>query len=173
MAGFGANADALLKAVKERTGNSRIHTLINTHWHPEQTGANEAVGRDGGVIFAHEKTQMYLSNTVTFGHLRRPPAAAARSPRGRIRPLSSDGSLMFAGQQRRLRLPAGSAHRRRSLCPLSRVERAGRRRRCFRRRMAAAGLPQWRLAGRPRPRLSNDSRTLVDPILASCPPMAV
>ncbi len=31
------------------TGNDRIHTLINTHWHPEQTGANEAVGRAGGV----------------------------------------------------------------------------------------------------------------------------
>src|SRR5262245_44321689 len=57
--GLAANADALLKAVKERTGNSRVHTLINTHWHPEQTGSNEAVGRDGGVIIAHEKTRMY------------------------------------------------------------------------------------------------------------------
>ena len=46
------------------TGASRIHTLINTHWHPEQTGVNEAVGRDGGVIVAHEKTQKYVSNTV-------------------------------------------------------------------------------------------------------------
>src|SRR5262245_24681190 len=63
--GLAANAEALLKAVKERTGNSRIHTLINTHWHPEQVGANEIVGRDGGVIIAHEKTRMYLSNTVT------------------------------------------------------------------------------------------------------------
>ena len=63
--GLAANADALLKAVKERTGSTRIHTLINTHWHPEQTGANVAVGREGGVIFAHEKTKMYLSNTVT------------------------------------------------------------------------------------------------------------
>ena len=62
--GLAANADALLAAVKSATGGSRIHTLINTHWHPEQTGANEAVGRDGGVIFAHEKTRMYLSNTV-------------------------------------------------------------------------------------------------------------
>jgi cyclase len=63
--GLAANADALLRAVKERTGSSRIHTLINTHWHPEQTGSNEAVGRDGGVIIAHEKTKMYLSNAVT------------------------------------------------------------------------------------------------------------
>ena len=55
--GLAANADALLRAVKEKTGNNRVNTLINTHWHPEQTGANEAVGRDGGVIFAHEKTR--------------------------------------------------------------------------------------------------------------------
>ena len=41
--GLAANADALLRTVKERTGNSRVHTLINTHWHPEQTGANEAL----------------------------------------------------------------------------------------------------------------------------------
>src|SRR5262249_6207817 len=63
--GIAANADALLKAVKQRTGNTRVHTLINTLWHPEQVGANEAVGSDGGVIIAHEKTRMYLSNSVT------------------------------------------------------------------------------------------------------------
>ena len=62
--GLAANADALLAAVRSATGTSRIHTLINTHWHPEQTGANEAVGRAGGVIFAHEKTKMILSSTV-------------------------------------------------------------------------------------------------------------
>ncbi len=96
--GLKANSDALLKAVKERTGNARIHTLINTHWHPEQTGANEAVGRDGGVIFAHEKTRMYLSNTVT-----------SVSFEGRLDPLPKearpnkttlgDGSFEFDGHQ--------------------------------------------------------------------------
>ena len=44
MAGVVANAEALLAAVKGATGTSRVHTLINTHWHPEQTGANELVG---------------------------------------------------------------------------------------------------------------------------------
>src|SRR6186997_1607216 len=62
--GLAANADALLAAVKTATRTTRIHTLINTHWHPEQVGANEAVGRAGGVIFAHEKTKLALSNTV-------------------------------------------------------------------------------------------------------------
>jgi cyclase len=96
--GLAANADALLKAVRERTGNSRVHTLINTHWHPEQTGANEAVGRDGGVIIAHEKTRMYLSNAVTsvtfegrFGPL---PKVARPNKTTHL-----GGSLKFAGQQ--------------------------------------------------------------------------
>jgi cyclase len=96
--GLAANADALLAAVKSATGSSRIHTLINTHWHPEQTGANEAVGRAGGVIFAHEKTKTYLSNavySVTFKG-RRPALPQAARPTKTVR---SDGSMEFAGQK--------------------------------------------------------------------------
>ncbi len=96
--GLAANADALLAAVRDATASSRIHTLINTHWHPEQTGANEAVGRNGGVIFAHEKTRMSLSNTVqsvTFEG-RRPPLPQVARPNRSVR---SDGSLEFGGQQ--------------------------------------------------------------------------
>ena len=97
--GRAANADGLLAAVRSATGSRRIHTLINTHWHPEQTGANEAVGRSGGVIFAHEKTMTYVSHTVyssvTFtGRL--PPLAQAARP---TRTTRGDGSLAFAGQQ--------------------------------------------------------------------------
>ena len=96
--GLAANADALLKAVKERTGNNRINTLINTHWHPEQTGSNEAVGRDGGIIIAHEKTRMYLSNTVTsvtFEGRQAPLPQVARPNKTTLQ----DGSLKFAGHQ--------------------------------------------------------------------------
>ena len=97
--GRAANAEALLAAVKSATGTSRVHTLINTHWHPEQIGANEAVGRAGGVIFAHEKTKTILSNTVysAVGFTSRvaplpQPARPTRTTRG-------DGSMEFAGQQ--------------------------------------------------------------------------
>ena len=95
--GLAANADALLAAVRSATSTSRIHTLINTHWHPEQTGANEAVGRSGGVIFAHEKTKTYLSNavySVTFKG-RRPALPQAARP---TRTTRGDGSMEFAGQ---------------------------------------------------------------------------
>ena len=97
--GLAANADALLAAVRNATGNTRVHTLINTHWHPEQTGANEAVGRAGGVIFAHEKTKTFLSNTVysAVGFTSRvPPLPEAARP---TRTARSDGSLEFAAQQ--------------------------------------------------------------------------
>ena len=96
--GLAANADALLKSVKERTGNNRIHTLINTHWHPEQVGANEAVGREGGVIFAHEKTKMYMSNAVAtsiaFEGRRQPLPEVARPKKTTL----GDGSLEFGGR---------------------------------------------------------------------------
>ena len=97
--GLAANADALIEAVKKATGAAQINTLINTHWHPQQTGSNESVGRAGGVILAHEKTKMMLSNTVYsaigFTDRVRPlpqPARPTKTVRG-------DGSLEFGGQQ--------------------------------------------------------------------------
>jgi glyoxylase-like metal-dependent hydrolase (beta-lactamase superfamily II) len=97
--GLAANAEALLAAVKSATRTTRVHTLIDTHWHPEQIGANEAVGRSGGVIVAHEKTKMMLSRTVysAIGFTRRvPPLPQAARPTKTIR---SDGSMDFAGQR--------------------------------------------------------------------------
>lgn len=99
--GLAANADALLRAVYAATGNDRIHMLIDTHWHPEQTGANEIVGRSGGVIFAHEKTQMYLSNTVytltADDRLERvEPLTEAARPSEVTR---GEGSLEYAGRR--------------------------------------------------------------------------
>jgi glyoxylase-like metal-dependent hydrolase (beta-lactamase superfamily II) len=96
--GLAANADVLLRAVLAATGNERVHTLINTHWHAEQTGANELVGRAGGTIFAHEKTAMYLSHPATStlfaGRLEPLPEAArpAKTTRG-------EGSFEFAGHK--------------------------------------------------------------------------
>jgi glyoxylase-like metal-dependent hydrolase (beta-lactamase superfamily II) len=97
--GRAANADALLEAVRKTTGATRVHTLVNTHWHPEQVGANEAVGKAGGVILAHEKTKMMLSNTVynaigITGRVAALPAAALPTKTVRF-----DGALEFPGQQ--------------------------------------------------------------------------
>jgi glyoxylase-like metal-dependent hydrolase (beta-lactamase superfamily II) len=96
-----ASADALLRAVYAATRNDRVRLLINTHWHREQTGANELVGRSGGTIFAHEKTRMVLSSKVyemiakdRFERVSPLPEAA--------RPTETthgEGSLEFAGRK--------------------------------------------------------------------------
>ena len=97
--GRAANVDALLQAVRKATGAARIHTLINTHWHPDQTGANEAVGKAGGVIIAHEKTRLMLSNTV-YNAIGINGRVAALSPAGRpAKTVRLDGTMEFAGQQ--------------------------------------------------------------------------
>lgn len=97
--GRAANAEALLAAVKSATGSNRIHTLINTHWHPEQTGANEAVGRSGGAIVAHEKSATYESSTVYSSVMftgRLSPLPKVARPTRAVR---GDGSIEFAGQR--------------------------------------------------------------------------
>ncbi|HET9270962.1 MAG TPA: MBL fold metallo-hydrolase, partial [Vicinamibacterales bacterium] len=97
--GLKANADALLTAVRNATGANRVNTLINTHWHPEQVGANEAVGRAGGVIVAHEKTRILLSSTV-YSAIGFTSRVAALPPAARpTKTVRLDGSLDFAGQQ--------------------------------------------------------------------------
>jgi glyoxylase-like metal-dependent hydrolase (beta-lactamase superfamily II) len=56
------------------------------------------VGRDGGVIFAHEKTRMYLSNavtSVTFQGRVGPLPPAARPNKTTL----GDGSMEFDGQK--------------------------------------------------------------------------
>jgi glyoxylase-like metal-dependent hydrolase (beta-lactamase superfamily II) len=96
--GLAANADALLRAVFAATGNDRIHTLINTHWHRDHVGANELVGRAGGTIFAHEKTRQYLGHRVYSW-----PGGEALEPLPEIalptETARGDGSLDLGGQK--------------------------------------------------------------------------
>ena len=59
-----ASADALVRTVLAATHDQRVAMLIDTHWHLDQIGANEIVGRSGGTIFATEKTKLFLSHSV-------------------------------------------------------------------------------------------------------------
>jgi glyoxylase-like metal-dependent hydrolase (beta-lactamase superfamily II) len=63
--GYARNSKLLLATVSKVTGNAQVGTLINTHWHPAQTGSNEAVGRAGGTIIAHEASAKYLARAVS------------------------------------------------------------------------------------------------------------
>ena len=59
-------SDALMKAVAGLPGGGPVHTIFNTHWHPEQTGSNERLGKAGKTIIAHENTRLWLTTDVTW-----------------------------------------------------------------------------------------------------------
>jgi cyclase len=59
--GSKAGSGALRAALAKLPGGARVQTLVDTHWHPEQTGSNEAFGKAGAQIIAHEKTRQWLS----------------------------------------------------------------------------------------------------------------
>jgi glyoxylase-like metal-dependent hydrolase (beta-lactamase superfamily II) len=62
-----AASDALMNAVAALPGGQRpVHTLFNTHWHPEQTGSNEPLGKAGKAIVAQENTRLWLATDVTW-----------------------------------------------------------------------------------------------------------
>jgi len=38
-----------------------VAKVFNTHWHPENTGANEVLRQGGATIFAHENTRLWMA----------------------------------------------------------------------------------------------------------------
>ncbi len=64
--GSAAGSDALMKAVSALPGAGPVRTLFNTHWHPEQTGSNERLGKAGATIVAQENTRLWLTQDITW-----------------------------------------------------------------------------------------------------------
>jgi cyclase len=65
--GSAAGSDAILKAVAALpNGAGKVHTIFNTHWHPEQTGSNEKLGTAGATIIAQENTRLWLQQNITW-----------------------------------------------------------------------------------------------------------
>lgn len=56
-----AARDALKSQLGKLPGRGRVRTVVNTHWHREQTGGNEMFGKAGAAIVAHVKTRQRLS----------------------------------------------------------------------------------------------------------------
>ena len=78
--GSAAASDALMKAVTALPGGGPVDTIFNTHWHPEQTGSNEVLGKAGKTIIAQENTKLWLTTDVTWSwngkHFKRLPKIA-------------------------------------------------------------------------------------------------
>lgn len=92
----GRSGDLVKLALKE-TGAKKVHTLINTHWHPEQTGSNERLGKAGARIISHVNTQLWLeyANDVPWQEKKWGPLSA----KGRPSDITyGDGAIEFGGE---------------------------------------------------------------------------
>lgn len=67
--GAKAQSADLVKLALKQANAKRVHTLFNTHWHPEQTGSNERLGKEGARIIAHENTRLWLSRSISVDWL--------------------------------------------------------------------------------------------------------
>ena len=91
-------ATELLPAVAAITSGARIRTLFNTHWHLDQIGANELIGKAGAAIVAHKK-RACISPRPTTCRLRtviNPRCPRRHSPRR----LSTRRARRFSAGQR-------------------------------------------------------------------------
>jgi len=68
--GLAERSADLLKAVADVDGH-KVTTLFNTHWHFDHVGCNEALGRMGTRIIAHENVSKRLGARVTIEALNR------------------------------------------------------------------------------------------------------
>lgn len=84
----------LQKALTDNFPGQKVRALINTHWHPDQTGANVPLGEQGVEIIAHENTKLWLSTEVwqRWSDTTFPPLADAGLPKTTF---FEDGSLQI------------------------------------------------------------------------------
>jgi glyoxylase-like metal-dependent hydrolase (beta-lactamase superfamily II) len=55
----------LFEFISQQIGPEPLRILFNTHWHLENTGANERLGRAGNVkIISHENTRLWMTRDI-------------------------------------------------------------------------------------------------------------
>lgn len=69
--GSAERSQELLQLVAEKSGNKPVRVLFNTCWHPLHTGSNEALGKAGAKIIAHENTKLWLGTEIDVGWQKR------------------------------------------------------------------------------------------------------
>jgi cyclase len=88
----------LMSSLRQLPPDGRVVTVFNTHWHPDNTGANDLLGQARATIIAHENTRLWMS-TPTWMPAQdsyRPPRPPAAIPKQTFRV----GGTLKAGGER-------------------------------------------------------------------------
>lgn len=94
--GAPAFGDMLLGQVGGRVSGD-VHTLFNTHWHADQTGANAKLGQRGATIVAHQKTWQRLSTRYYLPHEQRYVEALPEAGRPTVK-FAGTGSMQVGDE---------------------------------------------------------------------------
>ena len=55
---------ASLRSLRPESSSGRVAKVFNTHYHPDNTGANEWLRQQGAAIVAHENTRIWMATPV-------------------------------------------------------------------------------------------------------------
>jgi cyclase len=96
--GAGTLVDPFIASLAQFGGAARVRTLFNTHWHPENTGANEALRTSGARIIAHENTRLWMATPtwIPAEDRYRPARSPMAQPTETFR---ADGTMNAGGQR--------------------------------------------------------------------------
>lgn len=64
--GAATEVDTVATLLAELPSRGQVHTLFNTHWHPEHTGSNERLAQAGAKIVSQVNTKLWLTTDVTW-----------------------------------------------------------------------------------------------------------
>jgi glyoxylase-like metal-dependent hydrolase (beta-lactamase superfamily II) len=90
--------DPLMASLRQIGAGGRIRTLFNTHYHSDNTGANEVLRERGAAIVAHENTRLWMAISVWVPaeDRYRPPRPKSAHPNETFR---VDGSTNVGGER--------------------------------------------------------------------------
>jgi cyclase len=95
-----------IKATLKSLGEGKLRFILNTHWHGDHTGGNEALGKEGTII-AHDNVRKRMSTEQRLEFFK---TTVPASPRGALPVITFDQNLSvhFNGEEiRAVHLPNG------------------------------------------------------------------
>jgi cyclase len=88
--------EPLMGSLRQLSGG-RVAMVFNTHWHPENTGANDTLRKSGATIVAHENTRLWMATPtwIPAEDRYRPPRPKDAHPN---KAFYTDGSMKAGGE---------------------------------------------------------------------------
>ncbi len=92
----------ILEAIA-KVSDKKVKFVLNTHWHEDHTGGNEAFSNSGAIIVAHDNVRKRLKEGLKTARYETPPAPVAALP---VITFSDEASFYWNGHEIRVRHPA-------------------------------------------------------------------